>query len=269
MDELRITGFDATDDPKIPNEVVRDFLLTTFGADELRRCKFTHIRKIPLYIIFISHRLGNEVRKGINDFLFGSPLRIYRRPNMPSLLFADLIDDYIGLALHLEGKKTPDELEHVYKVRANAGEPRSNEITELGSFGVEQPEWFDYLAGCGVDGHDDLMRVYILGTLAHEIAHRYRDAGTKGWDDDYRLIVREEIAAHLRARYVSDYVMIHERVHNTEPDRIENEDLVEAVRIFLTNPAYLRMHYPRRYEFILTAMPFLVPGSIIEVVKSM
>jgi len=269
MKDLVITGFNHGPDPAMPDHIVKQFLLDSFGKKALTTAKVWHIRKIPFFIIYIPPNLRPHIWKEVYDFLFGSTLRLYSRPNMPGLYFADCLEDYLGLAKYLEGVDDENKIRHLYKVRAFAGNTTNGQHIEIGNFQTEKPEDFDYLTDYpGLFSYNDLTRAYILGTVAHEVAHRLRSALPKGWDDDYRIIVQEEINPTLRKKYVTDYVLLHEEVYKNETSEIENEDFVEAIRILLTNPEYLQEYYPKRYDFLRKKLPFLAPGTIIPMVQS-
>ena len=267
MFKLTITGFDCHDDPAIPNEIVKKFLISSFGEKALTMAKIWHIRKIPFIIIYTPTYLDKKTREDLNSFLFCTPLRIYARTNMPGMYFTDNLEDYLGLAKHLEGVDDINEIRHLYKVRAFAGNTAFTQQTEIGRFDTEQPENYDYLNNCGLSDQKDLMRAYILGTVAHEVAHRIRSTLSKGWDDDYRLIVRREINPSQRKKYVSDYVLLHQEVYNNDTKGIEEEDLVEAVRILLTNSQYLQKFFPQRYEFLIRTMPYITPNGVIKAIR--
>jgi hypothetical protein len=153
-------------------------------------------------------------------------------------------------------------LRHLYKVRADDGNPRGYALIRLRSFGVEKMEDFDYLSDLNLS-EKDKMRAYILGTIAHKVAHRYeQQLSFQGLADVYLQIIDTE-ASEKRTRYVSDYVLRHEKVYNTNLFTILREDFAETVRIYVTNPNYLEKYYPQRFSFIQTHFPFIKPNGVI------
>jgi len=171
--------------------------------------------------------------------------------------------------MFLENVTKVADLEHTYKVRAFAGECSVVRCVELGSFATERMDAYDYLENCGLSGDDDLRRAYILGTVVHEIGHRIYRLFPRHLFAPYTEIVENELTTFPRPQYVSDYVVRHTKKYLNDARMVVEEDLVESVRIFTTNPAYLRAKYPRRFKFIKKTLPFIQPGHIVKIVKSL
>ena len=254
-----VSGFEETKDVRIPNETIGQFLKTTFGEKTLRKAKVGRITKDDKFLIYRGYndqhiKEGNELlQKGVATWDGG-------------MLIAPDRERYLQAEMQLESADDPSKLKHLYKIRATAGNSQGFHQIQLRSFGIERSQDFDYLADVGLESEEDKMRAYILGTVAHEVAHRYESQLERGVFDEYKQIMEAEVSPH-RTKYVSDYVAKHEVVYGSNGDIIFGEDFAEAVRIFVTNPNYLQQNYPQRYTFVEQNFPFIKPGTVINAVR--
>lgn len=117
------------------------------------------------------------------------------------------------------------------------------------------------LSQVGVDYLDALPQdvrreQYILGTISHEIAHNmyaYLIFGTeleKKWKDlvDEYGNVTSYAEKYFKKRGTLDY----------------DENFAESMRLYTTQPAYLRAHYPKYHDFIAQYFPEIVPEEEVE-----
>ncbi len=124
------------------------------------------------------------------------------------------------------------------------------------------------MAGIGLKAEEDGMRAYIFGTVAHEVAHRCEAQMSRGDFEEYHLIIKEETVPQ-RSKFVSDYVLRHSEVYGSNEQILFKEDFAEAVRIYTTNPDYLKTNYPRRFDFIEQNFPFIKPGGVIDAISKL
>lgn len=254
-----ITGFEGTQDPSLSNKQVLDFLKAAFGETTLRKARLGRVTKDDLYMIYRNTEKDEHVNQG--NELLNRGLARWEHGQLAS----ETREAYMEAAKYLEGVDDIAKLRHLYKVRASAGFSGGYGTIDLHSFGIEQPQDFDYLANLPLSD-EDKTRVYILGTLSHEVAHRYQKQLAEEALTQYGQIITEETDPS-RPKYVSDYVHRHQEVYGSSGDTLLGEDLAESVRIYTTNPDFLKEHYPRRFAFIEQNMTFVKAGSVIEAVK--
>ncbi len=254
-----ITGFETTQDPSFSNQQIGTFLKFAFGEPALRRARIGQITKDDLYIMYKNNQKNEHILQG--NELCDKGLIHWDH----GWLAAETKGAYLQAELYLEGIDDPSKLQHLYKIRASTGSSNGYETIDLHSFGIEQPEDYEYLRYLPLD-RDGKMRAYMLGTLSHEVAHRCQKQLTEESLAGYRQIITEEVGPD-RSKYVSDYVRRHKEVYGSSDDMLLGEDLAEAVRIYTTNPDFLKNHYPRRFVFIAQHMPFIKPGSVVEAIK--
>ncbi len=255
-----IEGFEDTKDPSISNQKVLQFLKDTFTLEALRKAKVGRIIKNDDYLIFTNESQHLEKR----NQLFRKGI-IQPEDNR---IIAKGKESYLQAEMLLEGIDDPTKLKHTYKVRADSGLNPRLRIIRLGSFGVESPDDFDYLADIELSSSEDKMRAFILGTIVHEVSHCYEAAQLdKSTSDQYKRIIEEE-SSPQRPKYVSDYVVKHKEMYGSNEHKIFREDLAESIRIFTTNPEYLARNYPKRLDFIRANFPFIKEGSVISTLKA-
>ena len=254
-----IKGFEETEDVHIPNSAIREFLKITFTPEMLRKIKIGKISKDDTYMIFVGTR--QESNQKVRELIKSG---IIEYGDSIGILIAKDKESYLQAEILLENVTDPSKLEHTFKIRAGAGAGISFKNIPFGSFGVEKSADFDYLATTGLKSDEDQMRAYILGTVVHEIAHSIN------FDENmYKQILDEEIAPQKRSKFVSDYVLKHSESYKSSDREVLREDFAETVRIYTTNPDYLRDNYPKRFAFIKQNFPFIKLGSVIETVKKL
>lgn len=258
-----IEGFAETKDPKIPNEAVTNFLHDCFGEEELRNAKIARIAKDDKYLI--QRRRGEKFIEEGNALAKTGLVR-----NEEGMLFlAEDREHYERAAMFLEGVDDPSKLKNTFKLRATAGISGGFHIIRLRSFGIEKSNDLDYLADVPLASEEDKMRAYMLGVLAHEVAHRIEGHLDKMVFTGYTDIMEEERAPSLRPQYVSAYVVRHKEVFESNEHIMFQEDFADSVRIYVTNPKYLEQNYPRRFAFIRDHFPAIKAGSVVEAVKNL
>ena len=255
-----VEGFEETQDVHIPNTAIREFLKTAFTQEALRKAKVGRIEKDDKYLMIRGR--GKDVEQG--NKLTARGLVQWDS----GLLLAKNRESYLQAEMFLENVDDPSKLKHTFKVRATAGDSSGFHKIQLRSFGVEKPADFDYLAATGLESEDDQMRAYVLGTIAHEVAHRYDNQLERKIFEEYKLIL-EEVAHQLRPKFVSDYVIKHSEMYVSDEQVLIKEDFAETVRLYTTSPDYLRTNYPRRFAFIKQNFPFIRSGSVVEAVRGM
>ncbi len=255
-----IVGFEQAEDVAISNATISQFLSRTFGNDIARKVHVGRIEKSNQYHVYTG-RKPEDIQRA-NDLLNAG---ILTRDN-DSHLIALTKEDYFRAALVLEGVNKVEELQHLYKVRAEAGAIGAYHKIHLYSFGIEKSSDLDFLREVNLDSEEDKMRAYILGVIAHEISHRYEPSLSKQDFADYKKIVSEE-AMPGRRKYVSDYVLKHEEIYKSAEGTLMSEDLAESVRIYTTNSNYLRQNYPRRYAFVQSLLPFIQADTVVRAVR--
>jgi hypothetical protein len=260
-----IEGFGTTKDPQMPDESVRQFLKDAFGLEALKKAKVARVTKDDQYMIFLGYNFqygdkGAElVKQGVADWDGYDHTRLILKNK----------EDYLRAAMFLEEVDSPDRLEHAFKVRASSGDPGGFSIIRLRSFGVEKSSELDFLTNTTeFDNEDDKIRALMLGVITHEVAHGYEKQEKEEISDEYKQIIKEENNPQ-GTQYVSAYVLKHKEKYGSNEHAIFREDFADAVRIYVTNPEYLRGSYPRRFAFISQNLPFIKAGAISMAIKSM
>lgn len=258
-----VEGFEDTKDPRISNAAIRDFLKSTFTSEELRKAKIGRISKDDNYMIY--RNIGNESKEYAQKFNELTEKNIANLDIDTGMMIATSRENYLQAEMFLEGVDNVNDLKHIYKVRATAGRKGGFHKIQLRSFGIEKSEDFDYLTTIA-GSEEDKIKAYILGTINHEVAHRYQHQLEKEKFDDYKRIIDEEVSQQ-RPRFVSDYVLKHSEIYGSSEQLLLKEDFAESVRIYTTNPDYLKINYPRRFNFIKENFPFIKSGSVSDVIK--
>ena len=256
-----VDGFEETQDARIQNADIREFLKAAFTPEALRKAKVGRIEKDDKYLMIRAHKRDKDTEEG-NELVARELVQWDA-----GMLLAKDKENYLQAEMFLEGVDDPSKLKHTFKIRATAGDSSGFHKIQLRSFGVEKPTDFDYLADTGLDSEEAQMRAYILGTIAHEVAHRYENQLGRKFFEEYKQVLEEEVAPQARPKFVSDYVVKHSEMYGSDEQLFLREDFAETIRIFTTNPDYLRTHYPRRFAFIEQNFPFIKSGSVIEAVR--
>jgi hypothetical protein len=292
-----IEGFEHTSDVPLSHKGIRAFLLSTFGLPALRRAKIGKILKID-DTFFMEHGTNYLFTEAVRMawgpsmmvpllpgalYRFRDPERYLQIEKAAELLRLGVVrcdwnipeqrDEFFGvhgelytdvLAFLASLQEYPYEVQHLFKVRAYAGEQGSFAQITLGNFSTEQPEQFDYLTDLPLSGIEK-MRAYILGTIAHECFHRLEHGLPSEALESYATIVREEQGP--RGIPVTDYVRQHRDVFWSSPESILSEDLVESGRLYVTNSGFLQTNYPCRYHYIRDRFPFVQEGTGIDAAR--
>jgi len=256
-----IKGFEETQDARIPNATIREFLKAAFTLEALRKARIGRIEKDDRYLMIRARKRDKDTEEG-NELLKRGLVQWDG-----GFLLAENREAYLQSAMFLEGVNDPSRLKHTFKIRATAGDSSGFHKIQLRSFDFEKPTNFDYLADTGLESDEDKMRAYILGTISHEVAHRYAHQLERRIFEEYQQIVNEEVASQARPKFVSDYVVKHSEMYGSDEQLLLREDFAETVRIYTTNPGYLRTNYPKRFAFIGKNFPFIKSGSVVESVK--
>lgn len=254
-----ITGFEETDDPKIPDRAVKEFLKNTFGLDALRKSKVGRITKDDKYLLYRGYSTkhvqeGNElVAKG------------FLKREESGELIAETKEDYIKAEMFLEGINNPENLQHIYKIRATSELSPFYSKIKLRRFGIEKSSDFAYLKNLPLNSEDDRMRAYIFGTIIHEMTHALVQKLDPKILEQYKTIISSD---QSQEKYVSEYVLKHKKQYDSDDQEIAVEDLAEAMRIYATNSKYLKGNFPERLNFVEKCFPYIKSDTVSEAVKS-
>lgn len=164
--------------------------------------------------------------------------------------------------MRLENVDSPEKLKHLYKLRAMAHVDNYPGTILLGNFEFEFSSCPDYIKNLEIESKEKEMCLYVLGTISHEIAHKYEYQIDL---DEYQNIVEEEKISHGKEA-VSEYVYNHINLYKSNKNLITREDFADAIRIYVTNPSYLEENYPLRFDFIVKNMPFVKAGGAFEAI---
>jgi len=264
-----IEGFENSQDIKISSRQVKDFIFETFGEEAIKKAKISRIVKNNRYLVFFKNDYGSDFSEKDKDHyqkiknLMANGLLRYFSAN---IAMANDKESYLKAESVLENKNDLDKLDHIYRVRAGTGDFNKYSKISLESFDIEKSNQFDYLEKSGLDKEEEKMQAYMLGAIAHEIAHRCEKRADPKLLAEYEKIIKEE-SAPTRKKYVTDYVLKHKEAYNSDDKTLLKEDFAEAVRIYAINPAYLSDNYPRRTDFLRKNFPFIIPNKAIEIVK--
>ena len=263
---LIVEGFSESSEYDLSDEVVFSFLKTSFGIHQLRFSKVGRVNKDNKFLLIMPKNANDDLRQKIQSLIVQG---ILSQTDAADMLVASDENAYETAAMILEQKMQVSDLEHTYKIRAKSGNPFGFSEIDFHSFAVERPEQFDYLESLKLTD-EEKMRVYILGTIAHEIAHRWLDAfiektGEQIVLDFYSLLDVE--STDEKRNHISDYVVKHVKVYGSKEFDIFQEEFAESVRIYLTNPEWMTQNYNDRFELIKRYLPFLEPGMIISFAK--
>lgn len=255
-----LEGFEETEDPPISHKTLRLFLQNAFGIELLLKLRVGKIMKDDRY--FLQTALDGSAQR-IQAQLRTDGIIQYDEPT--GRFFALNKEHYLQAATAMEGVSTAEQLRHLYKIRAFVG-GTSFGIIHVGSFGVEHPSDFDYLADLDVSD-EDKKRAYILGTIAHEFAHKIDAHFEKlSASPELHAIVDEETSV-LREKCVSDYALRYVGEYKGWEKSMYKEDFAETIRIYLTNSSFLQKHYPRRYAFVQEKCPMIQENTIAKILE--
>ncbi|HNY35961.1 MAG TPA: hypothetical protein PLD14_01785 [Candidatus Pacearchaeota archaeon] len=209
-----IRGFENSKDiPPMSANFIKDFLNNTFPKDFLKNNGISRILKSQNYYY-------NK-----NSFIETAKDR----------------DSYLKEEMELEGVDSFEKLKHIYKIRAKVGGDNYKETIRLGNFEFDNPSILDHIKSLKIESEDKQNILYVLGTIAHEIAHKYEKQINL---EEYQSLIKEENKA------VSEYVNNHIKLYGSNKETITTEDFAETIRIYVTNPKYLKENYPLRFSFV-------------------
>jgi hypothetical protein len=256
MEIPKVEGFREDDEIGLSIKQVDRFLDNSFERKFLKSTGIIKIRKNSIYQIRIPEnpayydREAELKKEGLIDKEYGH--------------FTRDRDSYLEVAKVLEGVKKEEDLDHRFKLKAYQDDNYTGlGLLYLNSFEFTDYREVDYLNMKRLDTDEKRMKAYALGVITHEISHANEGNLSKEQIQIYSRIIEEEKSG-LRDRYVTDYVLKHERLFKSHGNIIRNEDLAETVRIYSTNPQYLMKNYPRRYRFIKENFKWIKEGSVID-----
>ncbi len=104
------------------------------------------------------------------------------------------------------------------------------------------------------------LKRYALGLMAHEFLHKLQTAEIMG---KYKEVAKEtwNQTDKVWNGYPSEYVMFYMTEYKSEEELILREDMADSVLIYTVNSAYLKQHYPSRFDFIGEHFPHLIADS--------
>lgn len=258
-----VSGFTPEADAGLSNDTIRSFLLTAFGQKLLIKSRMLEFERVPGFMI--SYSLVSGDKEGIDRFLRAaeaSPLR--QVGQTPFYLFPTREAYERGEAI-LEGAP-PDDIKHIYRNRGLSADTKLLDPTKFADHTLEELD-FDYLSG--LDVNDTQRRqLYILGSLAHEVGHALLIDR-----DDYRKVIqqeKEEGGVIAATEYANEYYEKNLRhSHRIDDEAFVSEDFCESLRIYVTNPDFMKTALQHRYSFIKLALPYIEEGSALELISSL
>jgi len=224
-----VKGFeDSKDIPPMSADFIKDFLNNTFPKDFLKNNGISRILKSQDYYY-------NK-----NSFIETTSNR----------------DTYLKEEMNLESVDNIEKLKHIYKIRAKVGGDNYKETIRLGNFEFDNPSTLDHIKTLEIESEEKQNVLYVLGTITHEIAHKYEKQINL---EEYQKLIEKENKA------VSEYVINHIKLYGSNKETIATEDFAETVRIYVTNPKYLKENYPSRFSFIESLSVARAGGALFQV----
>lgn len=249
----KIEGFNTKDEVGLDGVDIKEFLERTFTRELIRDCNLLRIEKNGEYQLTCDENTKAYTLRDKGLVYF----------ELPSHMFAVTREDYLIAEMSLEGVENVEKLDHRFKLRALKGSENNLGKIILNNFEFTDLDSFDYLKMEELDSNTKKMKAYALGVVAHEVAHAYEHNLEDNIRNEYERILNTEVSP-FREKYVTDYVMNHWRLYGSDQKLIFSEDFAETVRIYTTNPEYLKQYYPCRYSFIEDNIPDIKPGSVLE-----
>ena len=253
-----IEGFGSKENSEydFSNEDLREMLESSFGLEAILRSHVLDVSRVDGFPVQCKDiEFGNEC-VGVYGARWGGGY----------LVLPDRVS-YEQVEMKLEGKEDLGDLEHSFKLRASTATPGLFALIRVYNFVVEKPSYFDYIDNLPMSDHEK-MRAYFLGIVAHELVHALQAYGIdRTIQDKYRGLAQEEHSDALDHKFVTKYVDRHHTIYQSDEVETLGEDLAEAVRLYLTNPEFLRRHFPRRYLFMQEDLSFLKENAIAQFVK--
>ncbi|NQU18051.1 MAG: hypothetical protein HQ564_08290 [Candidatus Saganbacteria bacterium] len=248
-------GFSGSNDLSISNKKVNSFLIALTGRSLFRRLAINGVEKVDKYrLIGVSGQMAKKFESaGIKGKFENSRYIIESK------------EGAIKAELMLEGKTDVRELSHCHRELGYFAVGLRT-ITMYNSEGVS-PNKYAFIRKLSLSRQKKTV-LLMLGDISHEIGHRYVRFAKEidGVDiiENYQRAIAQEVQTKPHS---SDYVRRHETEYRSGKKLVMEEDLCEAIRIYVTNSKYLRENFPQRFEFIKEKLPFIKADSAVEAVK--
>jgi len=247
-----VSGFNNSTDSSLSDSGVKNFLVGTFGKPLLIKGMVAGIEKSDDYAATIHPYDGTPEYQGLLKAIEQGLITEHQS----HFIFPDQ-DTYTAVEALFENCE-PAKITHRFRNRALAGAGEFMEAIRIYNHSIEDLSHFPYLEGLAVSS-EQLRAVYILGTIAHEVAHAIYGFGDTAI---YQRIVNNETPQDRLG--VTDYAREYlgtARNAQRPDDLFYNEDFSETMRLYVSNPAYLQLHFPRRTAYIAEHYPSIVPGT--------
>lgn len=251
-----ISGMEGSPDTTLTDNAVRSFLLETFGQKMLVEGGSFDFRKISGFLM--KYRGSNERLARVNELIkIGIVVE-----TEGSFIVAGDEDDYRVVEAYLESSERdevvlPDEVAHTFRNRATADRI-------IGNHCIEDMDGFDYLRDLDLT-EQQKRDLYILGTIAHEVAHSIQPVGL----GEFEKIFLDEKSPEGQfgvSGYVREYQDDDRNNGEDQPGRLLSEDFAESIRIYVTNADFLKSNFPARFRYISRVFPGIKAGAAIEFV---
>lgn len=252
-----VDGFTKYSEFGVTDANVSQCLWRLFGTSRLAEAKVSKVSKRNDFLIFIPENASTKFKSIINDFVELGLLQSRTK----NVLSARNRSDYETVERDLEGKCSADTLNHTYKARATAGELDKPSAIDLHSFSTDTLESFDYLQDLPFSPTEK-MKIYLLGTVVHEVMHRLEQASSVG------SAIRAEITGgnykqwRAKEKFSSQYVARHALDFGSSPETVLAEEVAELVRIFVTNPLWMLSHNEEGFRLVNKYFDFFIPGIL-------
>lgn len=242
-----VRGFSESEEVSFEDSEVRDIISNIFDNDFLQETGVEKITKDDKIRVHIEELDYSEIENFLDDN------GIEYEHDAGFLLLNDM-DDYYTLAKELEDKDSESELTHIFKRRAEAGVKN----IKINSFGIEEPSDFDGIVELEELNYDEKMEVFIIGAVVHELGHHLE----KFLTNEQKRQLKE-----LFNNNISSYVEQHKEVHNSSAGIIFSENLAESVRLYATNPEYLKDKNKEVFDFFEKNISQIKKGELLEYFK--
>ena len=210
--EIDFSGFE--NDPGIPD--AKKFVYRVFGTELLQQCLVSKIK-------YVSDRVNVQING--TDYML--PIDVYK--------------EWEATMPEVKDRKFRAESFVLWNTDPNFSKKFIPTPIHFYSFYGEQPEQLDYLAEVP---EDQKMRLYELGTIAHEVSHHVYDYLM---DADRRTQWQELVD---RTQAITSYAKSYSE-HKLKYD----EFFTEAVRLKTTVPDYLKTNFPEIDQFLTDNFP--------------
>lgn len=257
-----ISGYKPENDAGLTDETVKQFLLDTFGQRLLIETRMLQFKRLPGFLVCFSNYQGQyqKIAESCAIERVGESANFYVFPNR---------DEYEAGEAILEDV-APSAIEHTYRRRAMSADTHRLEPVVIAEHSIELLEDFDYLQELPYSDSQK-RRLYILGSLAHEVGHGMIDSkmiNLSGYETAVELD-RKTCGRQTSTIYAVEY----EEKSLSTPDYNNKaqflvEDLCEAIRVYVTNPDFLQSVAPFRMEFVQSDVPLITAGSALQAIAN-